>query len=207
MEPIYTIIDASSFLNLLEFEYYRGTLLDVLATEVILRYSSTVAQEIQRHNPSSIMAINNQIYHPQRYNIDEYESRLFDVVSQSDENKGEKHNFGIALDFFTAERKRNLIFLTDDDKAIEENGCLNEVMHAFPIIKIWNSFDVVLFLYFIKKKEFPFDIANTALKELHKCTIPRDAPEMSRDKMQMRRKKLRNYQQSLDRIKTLHRRG
>jgi hypothetical protein len=93
-----------------------------------------------------------------------YEAIFFDQIN--DRNKGEKHNFISALDFFLKENKRNLLFLIDDENALR--GCLNEVKEAFPIMRIWNSFDVILFLYIIgSKSKFPFDIAREALRSLN----------------------------------------
>ncbi len=206
MKSIYVIIDASSYINLSAFEYSLGTLLTVFANEVTLRYSSTVNQEVARHWNNSIpddLARSAQIHYPNKYTQDEYERRLFDEIRETSKDKGEKDNFAIALDLFLMEKKSNLVFLIDDDKALLE-GCLGEVKLTFPIIRIWNSFDVVLFLYFLKRKIFPFEVAERALEELHKQTIPKDDPNMDKEKMRERQKKHSKYLKYLKRIKKLH---
>ena len=206
MKSIYVIIDASSYINLSAFEYSLGTLLTVFANEVTLRYSSTVNQEVARHWNNSIpddWARSAQIHYPNKYTPDEYERRLFDEIRETSKDKGEKDNFAIALDLFLMEKKSNLVFLIDDDKALLE-GCLNEVKRAFPIIRIWNSFDVVLFLYFLKREVFPLEVAETALQVLHKQTIPKDDPNMDKEKMKERLKKHSKYLKYLKRIEKLH---
>lgn len=208
MRSIYVIIDTSSYINMSAFEYRFGTLLSVLAKEVILRHSSSVNGEIAnpRHwhdNMPTNLERSAQVYYPQKYTYIEYERRLFDKISESKENKGEKENFAITLDLILKERRRNLIFLMDDDKALNPQGCLEEVVHAFPLIKIWNSFDAVLFLYFLKRAVFPYEIADEALKVLHKQTLS-DDPDMDPKKMQKKLRKLEKYRKSLERIRKIH---
>ncbi len=91
----------------------------------------------------------------------------------------------------------------DDEKALNPQGCLEELGHAFPLIKIWNSFDAVLFLYFFKREVFPYEVADEALKTLHKQTLP-DDPEMDQKKMQKKIRKLVKYRKSLERIRKIY---
>jgi hypothetical protein len=83
---------------------------------------------------------------------------------------------------------------------------LEEVSHAFPLIKIWSSFDAVLFLYFLKREVFPYETADEALKVLHRQNLP-DDPDMDQKKMQKKLQKLAKYQKSLERIRKIHARG
>lgn len=211
MRSIYVIIDTSSYINMSAVKYRFGTLLNVFAKEVTLRYSSTVNREISnpRHwhdgMPTSFER-SAQVYYPQKYDQVEYEQRLFDEISESEENKGEKENFAVAIDLITQERRRNIIFLMDDDKALNPQGCLEEISHAFPLIKIWNSFDAVLFLYFLKKEIFPYEVAEGALRELHNQTLPDDS-RIAEEKMQKKLQKLAKYRQGLIRIRKIHERG
>ena len=190
------------------FEYRFGTLLSVLAKEVILRYSSTVNGEIAnpRHwhdNMPTDIERSAQVWYPNKYAIEEYEQRLFDKISEKTSDKGEKENFAVALDLIISERKRNIVFLMDDEKALNPQGCLEEPCHAFPLIKIWNSFDAVLFLYFLRKEILPYEAADEALKVLHKQTL-RDDPDTDPKKMQKKLRKLAKYRKSLERIRKIH---
>lgn len=206
MKSIYVIVDASSYINLSAYEYRFGTLLSVLNRIVTLRYSSTVNQEISRHwnfDMPDPLERSNKIYYPRRFTEDGYEQRLFDQVSQTTRNKGEKDNFAVTIDIFLEERKRNLVFLTDDDNALALNGILNEVKRAFPIVNIWNSFDVVLFLYFVERKKFPFEVAKEAIRTLNRQMLPND-PAMDPIKMKERQKNLEQYRVCLHRIRKLH---
>ncbi len=205
MKSIYVIIDASSYINLSALEYRFGTLLTVFDKEVTLRYSSTVNQEIARHWNNKMpgdLKRSAQIYSLEKYTHEEYEQKLFDKILKTSKDKGEKDNFAVALDLFFMKKKSDLVFLYDDDKALE--GFLNEVKYAFPIIRTWNSFDVVLFLYFLNKKVFPLEVAERALHELHKQMIPKDDPNMDKEKMEAKLKKRSKYLKYLERIKKLH---
>lgn len=204
-KSIYVVIDASSYINLSAIEYAFGTLLNMLAKQVIIQVSSTVNQEIVRHSTSNIpdsLRRSSQIHYPEKYNRVQYEQRLFDQIGLTERNRGEKDNFAIALDLFIIKRKSILIFLTDDDIALD--GILDEVKNAFPIVKIWNSFDVILFLYFLNKKLFPLEMAQRALNDLHKQTIPASDPNMNREKMREKLKRQSRYFKYLDRVAKLH---
>lgn len=204
MKSIYVIIDASSYINLSAYQYGEVTLLNVLDKTVTLRYSSTVNQEVAHHWANTMpdsLTRSAKIHRPKKYTAHDYEQILFDNISQTDRDKGEKDNFAVAIDLFLTKKRTNLIFLTDDDKAIELNGCLYEVKSAFPIIKIWNSFDVVLFLYFVHKLRL--DIAEDALKDLNRQIIPND-PNVRPEKMVKRQKNLARYGINLYRIKKLY---
>ncbi len=205
MKSMYVIIDTSSYINLSAYEYQKGTLFDIFDEIVTLRFSSTVNGEIApdiNNNLLNSLSSSAKIHYPKKYSQDDYEQRLFDSISASSKDKGEKHNFIVALDLFLAKKKSNLIFLIDDDTALR--GCLSEVKGAFPFIKIWNSFDVVLFLYFLKRKDFlfPIEVARDALQSLHRQTIS----SKSKEKRKERQKKLNSYKTYLDRISKLNKR-
>ena len=196
------IIDTSSYVNLSKVELRFGTLLSILANEVTLRFSAEVNKEITRHwskkMPTDIER-SSRVHYPKNLSIEDYERKLFERITRR--NKGEKHNFSIAVELFLA-KKRNLIFLIDDENALR--GSLNEVKDAFPIMRIWNSFDAVLFLFLLKGKTmFPIDVATGALRDLHAKTAT-DDEKMDREKTQQRITKLRRYHKYLERIQKLH---
>lgn len=211
MKSVYIIIDASSYINLSSFEYRFGDLLSTLSKEVTLRYSSTVNQEVARHWKKKLpdnLERSAKIHYPKQYEIEEYEEILFDKVTLGTQNKGEKHNFSIALDLFLNQKKSNLVFLIDDEMALK--GILQEARKTFPIIKIWNSFDVVLYLFLLKKNTFPIEVAKRAIRQIYKQTLPTIPPEgrlseTFKDKMRKKEKSLTNYLKYLNRIQKLHR--
>ncbi len=206
---MYVVIDTSSYINLSAYQYRDGTLLNVLDEAVTLRYSSTVNQEVARHWNNSLpdsLSRSAKIHYPEKYNQDDYEQRLFDSINPSSKDKGEKHNFIVALDLFLIQKQSNLIFLLDDDTALR--GCLNEVKGTFPFVKIWNSFDAVLFLYFLQHKKqslFTLEVAKDALRQLHRQTISSN-PQTAQEKAKEWEKKLNSYKTYLDRIYKLNRR-
>lgn len=208
MKSLYVIIDASSYINLSAVEYRFGTLLNVLAKEVTLRYSLTVNHEIANHwadNLPDSLKRSAMIHQLKKHTRDEYEKGLFDDIGQTSRNKGEKDNFAVALDLFFTKKKRNLIFLTDDDNALE--GCLKEVKNAFPLIKFWNSFDVVLFLYSSEKKNFPLEMAEKAVRVLHRQTLPHNPSQTDKNKMRERSNRRSRYLKYLKRIRKVHQGG
>ena len=194
------IIDTSSYINLSKVDSFRGSLLDLLSNEVKFCFSSEVNKEIIRHQNDNMPTIDrrkSQIHYLKKTKPSVYEPRLFD--QKSNKNKGEKYNYIVSIDLFLNENKRNLIFLIDDEAALR--GCLNEVKKALPIMRIWNSYDVVLFLYLIgNKRDFTFDYANNALRDLNKEMAPDDT-KVDPQKTQKRIKKLADYNKYLKRIK------
>lgn len=197
------VIDTSSYVNLSKIELGFGTLLSLFAKEVTLRFSSEVNQEIARHwNPNMHTSSqrSNKVHFPIGLGQKEYERRLFDETSRR--NRGERLNFAVAIDLFLAKNKRNLVFLIDDENALR--GSLNEVKDAFPIMRIWNSLDVVLYLFLTKGKTIlPIDIATDALRTLN-AEMATDDEKMDPIKTQKRIEKFRRYYKYLGRIQKLH---
>lgn len=197
------IIDTSSYVNLSKIEIRIGTLLDILSSEVTIRFSSEVNKEITRHwnnNMPSVEQRNRQVHYLRRTKPSVYETRLFDIIN--DNNKGERNNFISALDLFLKNNNRNLVYLIDDENALR--GCLKEVKGSFPIMIFWNSLDVVLYLYFVgNKRKFPFDIAKDALRSLN-AEMATDDDRMDPEKTQKRIQKFSLYNTLLERIQKFY---
>ncbi|MDE0470812.1 MAG: hypothetical protein OXH57_02630 [Ekhidna sp.] len=186
------------------------TLLSLLSEQVTIRFCNEVNLEISRHSNSNMPSINkrkNNVHklegHKRIKTYKEYELQLFDSVSNSGaSNRGEKHNLVAAIDFDLCKKGRTggIILLTDDQKAIK--NVLEEQLGAFPILNIWDSFDVILFLYF-RNKHFTFDIAGAAFRDIN-ATLARDlSPETDPKKTQERLKKLKVYSNRLNRVKKI----
>jgi len=110
-----------------------------------------------------------------KHSMNEYERRMLGKVlpsRRSGGNKGEIDNFLLAVDQVHHIKKNSSIFITDDENAL--NGNLNGWVEAFPAIKIWSSYEVILFLY--SEKIIPSkDIALDLLKQLIATKAPRPA--------------------------------
>ncbi|MCK4667323.1 hypothetical protein KAU33_11265 [Candidatus Dependentiae bacterium] len=195
------IIDTCSFVNLTLFEFNQGTLLDLLREKVNIKYSSEVHRiEIPNHYnelmPSREQRIN-YMYPPQRLSCSEYERRLFGSNEpRINRNKGEKDNLSVIIDIFLTKKTKGLVFLTDDYKALR--GCLNPQVFSFPLYQIWNSFDVIIYLY-IDHKFFTKDLAIAAVRKLN-SELAVDNPKMNKEKSRLFQERFYSY---LTRIETV----
>jgi hypothetical protein len=195
------IIDTCSFINLTLFEFNRGTLLGLLKEKANLKLSSEVQRiEIPNHEndlmPSADVRVN-FVHHLDRYNYAEYERRLFGSNNpRSEGDKGEKDNLAVILDIFLSNRTKGLIYLTDDFTALRR--CLYPQIYSFPIYQIWNSFDVILYLY-LDHKIFTKDLAYAALKKLN-SELAVDNPNMKKAKTILVQERYQAYINKIDTI-------
>jgi len=202
-------IDASSYINLsIDDCYLNGkTLLNILESHTTIKFSSKVNYEISRHhNPKmpSSLSRSSKVYRLSHRRIGtyiKYEENLFDIVSTSTGNNiGEKHNLAALIDCYLQNKTKGLIYLTDDQKALR--GILNEPISSFPICQIWNSFDVILYLY-LENKHFDVDIAKSAVRTLNAIISKNQNPQTDPRKTQERLKVFKDYNIRLDRIKKI----
>lgn len=185
-------IDTCSYINLSQDDCYINgkTLLTLFSKEVNIKFSNEVNYEISRHYtdlmPASQERASN-IYKLSNKRIKtykDYEERIFGSVSEKgDKNRGEKYNFIASLDDYLVNKKVGLIYLTDDSKAI--NGILNNSIFCFPIIQIWNSFDVILFLL-LRNNHFGIEFAEAAIRDINAELAKANLPNTSQDKTQKR---------------------
>lgn len=202
-------IDASSYINLsLDDCYLNGkTLLNLLSEEVNIKFSYEVNNEISRHHtilmPDSLDR-SSKVYRLQKKpkTYKDYELKLFGEISKSkDKNRGEKHNFIASVDFFITEKRPGIIFLCDDNKAVD--GILNQSIKSFPFCHTWTSFDVILYLMVVNK-HFIKDYAEAAVKDISAQLAKNYTPQTSHNKTELRLKVFSNYMRYINIIhKTL----
>lgn len=202
------VIDASSYINLAKTVTKLGTLLELFIKEFDFHYSQEVNKEIARNIIVSKKCIDKSTIpdHIQRHSKtlktkrkseNEYENRLFNVVNGRD--TGEKHNLCLIIDLFFSNNKRDLVYLCDDFKA--RRGFLSKPISSFPIFNVWSTLDFVLCLYVLKgSKDFPFDIADTALRDLNNC-VTTVSPNTSNKKVDEKIKRYYLYYKYLEIIK------
>jgi len=171
-----------------------------LHEKVNIRFSSEVNYEIGKHYdirmPSNVER-SSKVYRPLRYNHLEYEKRIFDNnVKRESGNLGERDNFSSMLDFYLKQAHGGIIFLSDDVKAIDGNFI--EPLSSFPICKVWNSFDTILFLL-ISHKFVTIDVAMTAIKDLDSF-MATDDEKMDPEKTKKRIQRRKFYLKCVDRI-------
>jgi hypothetical protein len=129
------------------------------------------------------------VIRPSRFSMNEYHKRIFDNESTTNDNRGEKENLIILIDYYFNKKAKGIIYLIDDDKAL--NGFLSGIIHAFPFKAIWNSFDVILYLY-IDHKEFTKELAISAISDLD-AKLATNNIKMSPEKTQKRIQKRQRY--------------
>jgi hypothetical protein len=159
------IIDTNTCIHLSNTGFRQKTLLEYFNSTAFLNYSKEVHLELRDHKDKNLPAfIHNQKRKlaTGKYSISEYEKRLVgeQLISRKKKgDKGEIDNFLVSVDQIHYFKKSNVIYITDDEKAL--NGVLNEWIGSFPAISFWTSYDVILYLYaerIIPSKEIAMDI-------------------------------------------------
>lgn len=170
------IIDTCSCIYLSNAEFRQKSLLKHLYDNVNICVSKEVNLEIIEHKDKGLPTFiqsKKLIIKPHRYSIDKYETKMMGKVlptRRKKGNKGEVDNFIVAIDQVHQIKRGTLIYITDDSNAL--NGNLNGWMDAFPAVKHWSSYDVVLYLYaenIIPSK----DIAVEMIKDVIAASAPR----------------------------------
>jgi len=83
---------------------------------------------------------------------------------QRQEDRGERHNCCVALNAVMSGRHRQVIFLTDDYRAIRDY--VGPVFEIFPLGNIWSTHDFVLYLFVRHRRRFPRDEVENALRDV-----------------------------------------
>lgn len=200
MKHITCFIDASSYINLSNLEFFQGNLLELLDKTIILRYCSEVNFEISKHstpNMPDALKRSSKVYRYTTYTNDDYELKFFDNVrTRAQGDKGERDNLLAAFDFYFQEKQAITVFLTDDLSALKNH--LGTVLNSFPFLKIWTSFDAILFLY-INKKLPTSEIAKNVLNNLN-SVIATDNVMMDHEKTEARIKRRKQYTTFIERV-------
>jgi len=147
------VIDCNSCVILSNIFYRQKSLLYYLNLHSNLIYSKEVGKELKDHrfqNLKSFIFKTNSQRNTKRYTIDKYEDKFLNRVLTSrdengDKNKGEIDNFILSVDLTNHLKYNGIIFITDDKKFI--NGKFNDWKNSFPLIKMWTSYEVLLFLF------------------------------------------------------------
>ncbi|QXU41463.1 hypothetical protein [Pedobacter sp. D749] len=142
--------------------------------------------------------LKNRKLKPSRFSINDYEVKMLGktlISRKKKEDRGETDNFLLSVDLIHHSHTKGLVvFLTDDQKAV--GGFLNDWLPAFPTIKLWSSYEVILFLY--AEKIIPSkDIAVELIKEVIAFSAPKPA-ERSVDTAQKLLSILRFYNKKIE---------
>ncbi len=200
------IIDTCTCINLSNTEFKQKKVIDYLNSIASLNFSNEVYIELKDHKSKNLPKyIHNKARKlvTKKHSMNEYERRMVGKVLPSRAkkgNKGEIDNFLTSIDQIHHFKKSNVIFITDDLKAI--NGIIGQDwLPSFPAIILWSSYDVILHLY--AEKIIPSkDIANDLVQDIINFTAP--PLENRSDKTTSERLKIKvAYQKRIENISKL----
>jgi hypothetical protein len=211
------VVDTCSLICLKETELSSRSLHSWLWDEFEVAYSSAVLDEINRHKnklggDASRRRWDRYIWrHP---TVPTYERALFtqsfsrklqagicrtcrqpiwrdqsftpDLTNPED--RGERHNCCVALDAVITGTYPQVIFLTDDFRAVRDY--VAQVFSTFPLGQIWASLDFVVYLFVRHRHRIPLDDVIAALRNVNAQTPgDREATKLVR--------RLTNYQEKV----------
>ena len=93
-----------------------------------------------------------------------WKSQPFEPDLDREEDRGERHNCCVALDAILTKHCQQIIFLTDDDRAIRDY--VAPVFDVFPLGSIWSSHDLVLYLFMRHRRHIPQKAAKNAIQDV-----------------------------------------
>lgn len=196
------IIDTCSCIHLSNFEFRQKTLLNYLNEKAALKYSREVHVELRDHKDKNLPTFihdGKRKIGTSKFSIPEYERRMIGYVIPTRKkhgNKGEINNFLVSVDQIHSIKKNSVILISDD-----ENGTVSEWAEAFPVIKIWSSYDVVLYLY--AEKVIPSkDIALEMIKSIISFSAPVVSKRSEKTTEKLTRT-LKSYSKKIDNISKL----
>jgi hypothetical protein len=159
------IIDTCSCIILSNVHFRQKKLISYLNSKAFLNFSKEVKLELTDHRSKNIphFLLHKDYQNLIKNNYGIYEEKLVGrkMISRiAKGSKGEIDNFILSIDYIHNSKKNSVILISDDN-----NSIINDWVEAFPVIKTWTSFDVILFLYtekIIPSKEMAIDL----IKEL-----------------------------------------
>jgi|GEM_PF-1165603 len=209
------VIDACSYIYLNQHSFTIAgkdyTLFSLLKTLITIKQSRTVGQEMLKHfnkvpDPENNIELNNRNYKFKRPSLAEYDNLLFDgTIESSSKDAGEKANLAVCIDIFNHQNNSQIVFLSDDLKALKSEDKLRAIYDAFPYFSLWTSFEVILFIYYVYNRQgFTYDKAKQTLQDLiafHSnirykgLEAQKSRGEIDNDKFSQNVQKLKEWQQ------------
>ena len=91
------------------------------------------------------------------------ENTQYEPDLESTEEQGERHNCCISLDVVMSTKHQQVIFLTDDHKAIRDY--VKPVFDVFPLGTIWSSQDLILHIFLRHRRQIVLESAQAAIQD------------------------------------------
>jgi hypothetical protein len=128
-----------------------------------------------------------------------FEERSVEVDFNSDEDRGERHNCGVALDAVRGGRHRQVIFLTDDHKAIKQY--VQPIFETFPLGCVWSSYDFVLYLFMRHRTRTTPDEVKTVFRDITAKGADKEKQKNMKPKTQaVWQQRLGTYSRKVERV-------
>lgn len=213
------VIDACSYIYLNQYSFTIAgkdyTLFTLLNQLITIRQSEIVGQEILKHfdkvkAPEDDIKRNSR-NHKFKRPLAEYDNLLFGgTIGSSSKDAGEKANLAVCIDIFSYKNNSQIVFLSDDLKALKSEDKLHIIYSSFPYFPLWTSFEVILFIYYVyNRKGFTNDLAKQTLQDLiafHSkrrydgLKVQKDRKDIDNDQFSKNIQKLQEWQQKIKRI-------
>lgn len=202
------IVDTCSLINWQEVELGKRTLYSWLRDEFEVQYSRAVWDEIRQHRhqiESRVIRRRGEDFVWEYSAISTCERALFTpFISRTVEagicrqcgqtiwreqaftpdltdtrDRGERYNCCIALDIVRTGTYRQVVFLTDDRRAIQ--SYVTPVFETFPLGQIWTSLDFVLYLFMRHRSRIPLNEVMDVLRDVNaQAATGQESPKIAR---------------------------
>ena len=124
--------------------------------------------------------------------------REFSPDLASEQDRGERHNCCISLDIVMRGDYRQVIFLTDDQRAI--TNYVAPVLETFPLGNLWLSHDFVLYLFMRHRNRIARDDAKAAIRDVNAKAAGSGFSGGSTKAQQEWTQRLKDYHGKVDRV-------
>ena len=182
------IPDTSSLINIHEVHVGRTHIIDVLNQLFNVQVSREIPHEIRRNKsklgnydkPMLQFVRQTRRYFP--YEQD-YENLIFNKFSPDGnpcKNRGERYNCALALYLVQKRHAGQIIMLTDDMRA--QRGLIDWYEKRFKATRTWSSLDLILHIYLVVFPKWPYDRAESALRDVNALIGPEK--EMEEEEME-----------------------
>ncbi len=122
----------------------------------------------------------------------------FEPNLEVEENKGERHNCCVALDAVIGGHYPQVIFLTDDYKAIRDYT--DPVFKTFPLGSVWSSYDFVLYLFVRYRRRFPRMEVEAVLRDITAHAAGSGFADHTQEAQERWRQRLVTYTRKVEKI-------
>jgi hypothetical protein len=115
-----------------------------------------------------------------------------------EEDRGERHNCCVALNAVMGGHYRQVIFLTDDYRAVRDYA--DPIFGAFPLGSVWSSYDFVLYLFVRHRQRFPRAEVENVLRDVTAHTARSGFADHTQKAQQRWMRRLTVYHQKVEKI-------